>query len=184
MEIVKNHYIPGAKVESFNQIKDIAFRMIEILNKGLVLNGIVTDGYGLAHNQVEDKEPLSFFVLSDNTLRTQNWPSQFIINPEIIKAERTINLGKINKGENNEYDDVRSNIIKYQESCFSFPFKAPKTVERFFSIRVVYYIPGNTKGIFKLLRKKLIRVEETLEGLKAHIFQHEEQHCRGKNIYF
>ena len=180
MEIVKNHFIKAEKVESFAQIKDVAFQMVEKLNAGLMSNGIVVSGHGLAHNQVEDKQPLSFFVLSDKTLREQNWPSQFIINPEIIEPERTITIGEDEHGA----PDTRSNIKTYPEGCFSFPHKAPKNVERYYQIRVVYYVPGETEGLFKRKRKGLVRMEETLEGLKAHIYQHEWQHTKGENIYY
>lgn len=174
MQIVKNHYIPGKKVKNFKEIKDIATEMIKFLNGGLMSNGIIVSGHGLAHNQVEDKKPMSFFVLSDKAVEEQGWPSNIIINPQIIQPERTINIGT------KKNPDMRSNIRTYPEACFSFPHKAPKNVERYFRIKVKYYIPA--KGI--LFDSKLKLVEETLDGLKAHIFQHEWQHTIGENIYY
>lgn len=170
MEIVKNHFLPGKPVESFGEIKDVAFQMVELLNGGLMSEGLIVAGHGLAHNQVEDTQPLSFFVLSDKSLREQKWPSQFILNPQILEPERTINIGTEDK------PDVRSNIKTYSEGCFSFPHKAPKNMERYFQIKVKYQIPVNDK--------KLKDVTEVLEGLKAHIFQHEWSHCIGENIYY
>jgi len=173
MQIVKNHFIPGKKVKTYKEIEKIATEMIEFLNGGLMSNGVVVNGHGLAHNQVEDKNPRSFFVLSDKAVE-QGWPSQIIINPQIIEPERTINIGT------KENPDMRNNIRTYPEACFSFPHKAPKKVERYYRIRVIYYIPKHTIVFGESLKK----VEETLDGLKAHIFQHEWQHTIGENIYY
>jgi len=176
MEIVKNHFIPGKKVSKYKEIAKIVPEMIKMLNAGLMSNGLVVNGYGLAHNQVEDKEPMSFFVLSDKAVREQNWPTHVIINPQIIEPERTISIGKVDG-----HDDVRSNIKSYPEACFSFPHKAPKNVDRYYQIKVKYQVPYDKWGY---VGDKMQVVEETLEGLKAHIFQHEWQHTIGENIYY
>lgn len=170
MKIVKNHFTPGAKVENYAQIKDVAQEMIELLSKGLPLLGVKTQGYALAHNQVEDKKPLAFFVFSGETCVNQNWPSQIIINPQIIEPPRMINIGT------EETPDWRSNLVTYEESCFSFPHRRAKRVNRHFQITVRYQMPDK-KG-------NLNDVEETLEALKAHIFQHEWQHTIGENIFY
>ena len=62
MEIVKNHYIPGERVKKYSQIESIAAEMIKFLEAG-INKGEYSDGYALAHNQVEDKKPLSFFIV-------------------------------------------------------------------------------------------------------------------------
>ena len=68
------------------------------------------------------------------------------------------------------------NRVRYEEACMSFPHRSPKKCDRFSIITVRYQIPKALGG-FKT-------IEEKVEGLKAHIFQHETDHSNGKNIYF
>lgn len=169
MEIVKNHYIPAEKVANYNDIKSIVDEMREFINAG-INKGNYTTGFAIAHNQVESEKPLAFFVLSDKAVKLLDYPHNAIINPEIIEATKHIDLS-----EDKNKKDVRENITEYEEGCFSFPFRTPKKVKRYFRIKVRYQVKTLTG---------LKTIEEWIEGLKAHIFQHEEQHCRGKNIYF
>lgn len=170
MEICKNHYTPGKKVENYKEIAEIVKEMIPFVNNG-VPKGNYDKAYAIAHNQVSEK-PFAMFVLSDEAVREQKWPAQVIINPEIVGAPKNIGIGIGAKGE----PDMRSNVVEYSEGCFSFPFRQPKKVKRFYRIKVRYQIKGKLWG--------LKTVEEELEGLKAHIYQHEFQHTQGKNIYF
>ena len=57
----------------------------------------------------------------------------------------------------------------------SFPNRKPKNVEVYYRIKVRYQIPA-----WYGLKTKT----EWVEGLKAHIFQHEINHAHGKNIYY
>lgn len=68
------------------------------------------------------------------------------------------------------------NRVRYDEACMSFQHRKPKKVERFSTITVRYQIPKMMGG--------LKTIEEKIDGLKAHIFQHEIDHSSGKNIYF
>lgn len=61
--------------------------------------------------------------------------------------------------------------IKRVEGCYSFPYRDVKKTSRFDSIGVEY---TNEKGK---------RVEKSIEGELAHIFQHEIDHFNGKSIY-
>lgn len=179
LEIVKNHYIPGAKVAKYSQISSIVPAMRAMLEAG-INKGEYSTGYALAHNQVEDKKPLAFFVMhSDFVGEGKMFESLAIINPEIIEAPEFINLHEDADGvmySSEGRADKRKNIYETEEGCFSFPFRQPKKTKRYFKIKVRYYIPGRFFGLKK--------IEKWIEGLPAHIFQHEEQHCRGKNIYF
>lgn len=168
MQIVKNHYTPGKKVESYKEIAEIVKEMIPFVNNG-VPKGNYDKAFAIAHNQVSEK-PFAMFVFSDDAAIEQKWPAQAIINPEIVGALPKIDIGT------KEKPDVRSNVVEYSEGCFSFPFRQPKKVRRFYRIKVRYQIKGKLWG--------LKDIEEELEGLKAHIFQHEFQHTQGKNIYF
>lgn len=164
MEIVKNHYLVSKEVKNYREIKSIARDMSVFLDGG-IKKGEYTEGFALAHCQVEDENPLAFFVVNTKHVG-KLWEHMVIMNPEILKAPATIKK---------EDGTIVSNRVSYIEGCFSFPFRQPKSVERYFRIKVRYYIPG---------RFWMRKIERWIEGLPAHIFQHEEQHCRGKNIYF
>ncbi len=170
MQIVQNHYTPGKKVENYKEIAEIAKEMIAFTNNG-VPKGNYDKAYAIAHNQVSEK-PFAMFVFSDSAMKEQKWPAQVIINPQIVGALPTIQVGVDDKGK----PDMRQNVVEYSEGCFSFPFRQPKKVKRFFKIKVKYQIKGKLWG--------MKTIEEEIEGLKAHIFQHEFQHTQGKNIYF
>lgn len=165
LQIVKNHFIPGAKVTKYSQIAGIVVEMRTMIKAG-IKKGEYNTGFALAHNQVEDKNPLAFFVMHDDYVGVgKMFEAHAIINPEILETPEFIDVDGIK----------RKNIYEVEEGCFSFPFRQPKKIKRFFRIQVRYYISG-----FFGLKK----IEKWIEGLPAHIFQHEEQHCRGKNIYF
>ncbi|MBU2025403.1 MAG: peptide deformylase [Patescibacteria group bacterium] len=168
MEIIKVHYTPGKEVKKYSEIEKDAKEMTELISGG-IKRGEYNKGHALAHGQVSD-DPFAFFVLSDSFFEQYEWPGQVIINPEIIKTPQFINIAEKGKSE-----DKRKNTMVYKEGCFSFPHRKPKRVERFFRIKVRYQIKG-TLG--------LKSVKEWIEGIKAHVFQHEVQHIIGKNIYF
>ncbi|HCP08916.1 MAG TPA: hypothetical protein DIT25_03920 [Candidatus Moranbacteria bacterium] len=166
LEIVKNHFIPGAKVSKYSEISGVAVAMRAMLEAG-INKGEYETGYALAHNQIEDKEPMAFFVVNkDYVGEGKMFEAHAIINPEIIEAPTTIDV----EGEK------RNNIYEVEEGCFSFPFRQPKKTKRYFKIKVRYYIPGRFFGLKK--------IEKWIEGLPAHIYQHETDHVNGLNIYF
>ena len=168
MKIVKIHYLKSEKVKSYKQIETTAKEMQAFLNNGI---GGRT-GYALAHCQIEDQKPLAFFVCnSDQVGFDKMWEDFAIINPEIVEAKSVVNVSKDPKKE-----DMRSNVATYKEGCFSFPYRKDKNVKRFYQIKVKYYIRGKYLGLKK--------IEKVIEGLQAHIFQHEVDHINSKNIYF
>jgi peptide deformylase len=171
MQIVKNHFAPGKQVKKYSEIEAIVEEMIPFVDGG-VLKGEYDQAYAVAHCQVSE-DPFSFFVVGSKYVDGGMWPAHAIINPQILEANSTIIVGK---DEETGKPDRRNNIVEYMEGCFSFPFRKPKRVKRCYRIKVKYQIKG------KLGRLKT--VTEEIEGLKAHIYQHEFQHCCGGNIHF
>lgn len=157
--------------------------------------------YAVSHCQVQETkqaeyvpdEPFAFFVIHKDFInKKQNpvnysWPSQIIYNPEILESPETVEK-MIPKREIKKDGDgnITTKIVKvlgkvantYEvpEGCMSFNHKKPKKMTRYFKIRVKY----QTRGFFGRIKTH----DEWIEGLKAHIFQHEMEHMRGENIYF
>lgn len=179
MEIVKNHFTPSRKVSRYSEIASEVNEMIMLLDPG-IKKGEYEKGYGLSHCQVSN-DPLAFFVIASAYVgEGKMWPHQVIINPQILEASDKIVIGKNPDGT----DDVRQNIRTYPEGCFSFPFRKPKNMRRYYQIKVRYQIPVEHWSILKLrFETKLDTIEEEIEGLRAHIYQHEWQHAIGENIY-
>ena len=170
MQIVKNHFAVGKKVKKYSEIEAIVEEMIPFVDGG-VKKGEYEQAFAVAHCQV-GKDPFSFFVVGSKYVEEGMWPAHAIINPKILEANSTIVVGR---NEENGQPDRRNNIVEYMEGCFSFPFRKPKRVKRCFEIKVRYQIKG---------KLGLKTVTETIDGLKAHIYQHEFQHCCGGNIHF
>lgn len=153
--------------------------------------------YAVSHCQVVEK-PLAFFVvhnefvndmgLSDTKTRNKKnfyFPAQAIFNAEILEApeklKRTIGERVVDKNSPNGYRIVQkegyvNNLIYVPDACMSFPNKKPKNVEVYHTIKVKY----QTKGRFGSFKTHT----EWVEGLKAHIFQHEIDHAHAINIYY
>jgi peptide deformylase len=177
MEIVKNHFNPGRVVKSYKDIAAIVDEMIPFVDGG-VDNGEYNSAFAISHSQVSD-DPWAFFVVNSKFIerpwkKGNYWPAHAIINPQILEASDKIIIGKIGRPGIDERDDVRQNVRTYQEGCFSFPFRKPKNVRRYYKIKVRYQI----KAWYGLKT-----ITEEIEGLRAHIFQHEFQHSIGENIY-
>lgn len=173
MEIVKNHFTPSRRVDEYSQIAEIVDEMIPFVDKG-IKKGEYQSAFAVSHAQVSDK-PWNFFVVASGYVskpwkKGNYWPAHAIINPQILEADDKIEIGKLPDGK----PDIRQNVRTYQEACFSFPFRKPKNVRRYYKIKVRYQI----KGFFGLKT-----ITEEIEGLRAHIFQHEFMHSIGENIY-
>lgn len=159
--------------------------------------------YALAHCQLAPiSEPLNLFVVAkelvlpdkpenDNqTLVNTFFEAQAIFNAEILeqpaKIEREVPQRKIihDKGKSFIENIVKekkliSNLINVPEACMSFPQRKAKNTDRFHTIKVRYQYLH--KGIMGTTAKTF---EGWVEGLKAHILQHECDHFQAKNIFY
>jgi len=94
-------------------IKKIAPAMIDFCKNP---KGNFKEILALAHCQVEEEEPLRFFVTNED---------EIIINPEIIRHTKT--------------------TVKSEEGCVSFPNTKPVIVERWNKCEVIYQTIENNK---------------------------------------
>lgn len=153
--------------------------------------------YAVSHCQVVDK-PMAFFVVNrefinemglvSNRARNKKnfyFPAQAIFNAEILEApeklKRTIPKRVPDENSPNGYRIIQeegyvNNLIYVPDACMSFPHKKPKNVEVYHTVKVKY----KTKGRFGFFKSHT----EWVEGLKAHIFQHEIDHAHAINIYY
>lgn len=196
-------YKKSDEVLKYSSIKAISNEMVLWLNEN---NGKFpepyTMAYAVSHCQVDaGADPWMFFIVDKGFLGKKNskngrntylnyfFPSQVIINAKILetpnkimkdKPERKIvkKNGSISPQVTLKKVEV-SNIFGADEACMSFPNRTKKTMERFYRIKVSYQIPRKIFGI-EYLSKRV----EWVEGLKAHMFQHEIQHSRGENMYY
>ena len=107
----------------------------------------------IAHSQVDDKDPIRFFITNDG---------EVIINPVIASTTKT--------------------PVYKREGCLSFADRAElEMVPRFGKITVTYQnlvtVDGNPEP------KLSLPITETLSSHAAHVFSHEVGHLNGVNIY-
>lgn len=154
MELIKIHYNPSAPVTNWNNIKDIAEEMNEIVNKRQHCLAM--------HHAYVTQKPLNFFVLNEEALKDfiPKLGSKYIINPKIEAF-------------------VKASVLAMPEACVAFPHRSPKNVMRAFVLKVSYQIPD---PLSKNGLKKVENAE--VERIIAQIFQHEIDHANGKNIFF
>lgn len=169
-------------------------------NNGSFSEPFIT-AYAVSHCQIGLTEqakvvpigPFAFFIVNKQFLNKKesstnySWPDQIIYNPEILETPETVTkdvptreVSKDHDG-NVSYKIVKkrgkvSNLYEVPEGCMSFQHKKEKKMMRYHTIKVKY----QTRGFFGQIRTH----EEWIEGLKAHIFQHEMDHMEGNNIYF
>ena len=168
--IIKNHFEAGRQVKKYAEIEPIVEEMQALIDNG-IKKGNYDKGFALSHCQVS-RNPYAFFVVGSAWVgkeKKDGWPAAAIINPQILEVTDKIDVGT------KENPDMRQNVFTYDEACFSFPFRQPKKVKRYYRITVQYQI----KGLFGLKT-----VVEEIEELRAHIFQHEFSDCLGENIYW
>lgn len=107
----------------------------------------------LAHPQIEDKDPLRFFVLPTGMV---------IINPVITS-------------------NTKVPVLK-REACMSFPDRdVIMELPRYNKITVSYQTLAVVEGNPEPVLSKIIT--ETLNGGVSHVYQHECGHLNGCNIY-
>ena len=202
--VAKGIYALSKNVARFGdkEIKDVARRMTVWLNanNGRFPAPYVT-AYAISHCQVAN-EPYKLFVVSQELIRDQGvgykretkgqnrknffFPTQAIFNAQILetpekmeanipKREVTKENGKVGSKVTVEKGTV-SNKISVPDACMSFPRRTSKNTDRYYRIKVRYQV----LSVFGILRTKT----EWVEGLKAHIFQHEIDHANAINIHY
>lgn len=115
--------------------------------------GLYSGIAALAHPQIDDKDPLRFFVLPTGMV---------IINPIII-------------------DHTKVPLFK-DEGCMSFPDKPARTmVPRYNKITVTYQTLARKDAESDPILSE--PATEELNGGPAHVFQHEISHLNGVNVY-
>ena len=198
----KGIYAIAKPVERYSHVKETAERMVLWLNtnNGRFPAPYLT-AYAISHCQIDD-EPYQMFVVSKELIRSdevtikkgsrlQNdtnffFPSQVIFNAQILEAPEKVERDVPSREVKTEKDGqvtseikmekkMISNKIDVDDACMSFPRRTQKKTERYYRIKVRYQIKG-----FIGLRT----VSEWVEGLKAHIFQHEIDHQNAINIYY
>ena len=115
--------------------------------------GIYRGAYAMHHSQIDDKDPLNFFVTVDH---------QIVINP-IIKRHSNY-------------------TVDSKEGCVTYAEKNQVVVQRWQKLEVEYVTlmvdPKDDKK-FKLSSV----IEESLSGMPAKIFQHEFSHGNAEYIH-
>lgn len=176
MEIANPHYALAKRVEKYSEIKNIAKEMVRFAENFKPIKGYYEKVFCLSHTEVSTT-PFAFFVVVKELTDAKMFPSQVIINPEIIETPEEVEIqGLIEKGGKPFWGlTKRDNHIKLVEGCIQFPFREPKKVDRYFKLKVRFFY----KTILGLRK-----VEKWVEGDVAHVFQHNCDHIAGKNIYF
>ena len=195
------------KKEEWKSAKEIATEMEQwITASNGKFKGEYPNSFAMAHCQVIDHDhPIKLFVVAENlvapkmldpkgkqNLHNTFFEAQSIFNAEILEAPATIVRAvperKVTRDPKNKtkvevdiihVDKKISNIIEVPEGCMSFGHRKAKNMKRCYSVRVRYqYLK---KGLFG---EKVATFEGWVEGLKAHILQHETDHFDTKNIFF
>lgn len=184
---------------------ETALEMVQWLNANNgTFKGVFSRGFAIAHCQVANVEaPLKLFVVDQEFVakdvpetKKQNmvncffeaqaiWNAQILETPShLMKMVPKRKVSKPVKGQV-EVEIVQeetkvNNLISVPEACMSFPLRKEKNKDRYHTIKVRYqYIDKNMLGMTVVKT-----FEGYVEGLKAHILQHECEHFEGKNMYF
>lgn len=124
----------------------------------LVGNGEYNTAYAIAHSQIDDQDPLRFFV----TMK-----GEIYVNPIIVSHSHALQQTK--------------------EGCMSYPEEPMKSVTRFEKVTVKYRTvshkvdPNTGESLGQISLTKEITSE--FAGMMAQIMQHECQHLNGWDIY-
>jgi len=124
--------------------------MTELCRKG---NGIHVGGYAVAHSQIEETDPLRFFVLMDGSV---------VINPEIT---------------------LHTHVpVRKSEGCLSFPTQEAIPVLRWNKCKVRFLTFSGVIDPDNLSWEQLIEINKNLSSTQAQVFQHEIDHMDGLYI--
>ncbi len=124
----------------------------------MVGNGEYNTAYAIAHSQINDEDPLRFFVTING---------EIYINPIIVAHSHV--------------------LTQTQEGCMSYPAEPMKSVSRFEKVTVKYRTithkvdPATGESIGEKTLTKEITTE--FGGMMGQIMQHECQHLNGWDIY-
>ncbi len=154
MKIIKLQFKVATPVTSLLDLKDA--EDIKKLIDGGFSRGNYSTAFALSHCEVCEN-PLNYFVVSQKLVDEKIFKSRVVVNPIIL-----------------EYDEKLT--VSLLEACMSVPFRRPKRMERYLKIKVKYQIIEGEK-----LSADIV---EEVDGVKAHIFQHQCDHNNGLNIYF
>lgn len=163
-------------VSDYSEIERVAEQML--VRVAAPFHGAkYTAAFALAHSQVA-MDHWAFFVLHPDLVEKEKlFPSSFIVNPQVLETPAVIKMTVQKLGK--EPVKAIKNMGPLPEACLSFPHRTEKGVMRFHKIKVSYQYPvPNGRGGWKFKS-----VTTWLDGLAAHIFQHETDHLRGINIY-
>lgn len=119
----------------------------------LVGRGIYSTAYAIAHTQICDSDPLRFYVTDRGMI---------MINPVILSHTNFVH--------------------EEQEGCMSYPEEPMIIVGRFNKVTLRYQTliaRGGDDDDLVLSDE----IEETFNGKKARVVQHETSHLNGANIY-
>ena len=160
--------------------------------------------FAIAHAQVANvADPIKLFVLDKQFVnpnvpenKRQNlvncfFEAQAIWNAEILekpeKITRKVPKRKVSPIKNGKVeveivheDKELSNLIEVEEACMSWQHRKGKKMKRYHTIKVRYqYLDKNILGMTVVKT-----FEGWVEGLKAHILQHECDHFNAVNMYY
>lgn len=163
LTIVEPHRTISREVEikDLERVKSLYFSL-QMFMEDLEKTGAFKDVFAIAHQQIETKDPLRFFVINnDNKLVVQEnkiWdlPDYIIVNPVITKHT--------------------NNTVTKREGCLSYPGLANTPVERWNKIEVDF-------ETIDFEGKKLEKHNIACSGKLAQIFQHEINHFDCNYIY-
>lgn len=206
MELIRTHHDSGkgiyavSKHATATQARSIGREMAEWLAKtNGAFPGQHKSAFAISHSQIcGDENPLKMFVVVPEMVggkRTGKinrvnyyFPSAVIYNFRILKSPEKITIpfpvrirkpgpsngGKVEIEQRTERRSV-DNKAWLEEACMSFPDHNSRKMERYFRIKVRYWY----------LRWGWMpwRRTEWVEGLKAHIFQHENDHANAYPMY-
>lgn len=155
--------IPHTKVARLVTKADLqrVFREAEEIYKMLnTPRGLYRGFFAIAQPQVDDQDPLRYFVVNNQTQEFHNWSSIVIVNPVIIRhTEHTVNSN---------------------EGCASFPLLPEKIVQSYNRMEVEYSPLEFTEDRKPVLGKRIIR---NCHSKVAKVFFHEINHLDAKYIY-
>lgn len=204
-------YAPSRTIETkedWKAARAVADEMVAWMNeRNGNFAGEFKRAFAIAHCQVVDHDhPWKLFVVAkemvdgapelvgqkEQSLVNSVFEGQVIFNAEVLEAPDKITRKVPERVVTKDPNDIRKvsvevvakdkeldNTITVKEGCMSFPLRSERNVARKFRIKVRYQ--WLKRG---LLGTKVETFEGYVEGLKAHIFQHECDHFATKNIHF